>query len=543
MSDKEYKTERIDHLGIVAGICNKIGLIEIIDEQVGENERKVSVGQAVQAMILNGLGFVGRPLYLTPEFFENKPVDLLIGPEIKAEDLNDDSLGRALDVVFERGVTELFVAVASRAVEQFGLEEKYRHVDSTTFSLHGQYEREKEEGAVEITYGYSKDHRPDLKQVVLALICSHQGSIPTWLGALDGNQSDKQSFPEIIQAYREQLAAEGEVYFISDSALYSADNLLSLRGVFWLSRVPATLKAVKQLYQQVDPADMHPADEAGYRLLELGCDYGQVRQRWVLVYSEAAYHREVATLQRRLEKECERVTTALAKLTTKEFKSEAGAKAAVTQLQQNWRFHCLDQITTQPVPHYHKPGRPRADQAPDDFTWRVEATIRPDEQAIAAQRQTKGKFVLATNQLDPDQLPAQEMLRAYKQEGTAAERGFRFLKDPLFFAHSLFLEKPERIMALLMIMGLSLLVYALAEHHLRQQLQQQHQTIPNQLGKPTTRPTMRRIFQIFEGIDILTIHHSAGGGSPPERRVLNLSPLHRQILALLGPEVQYCYHP
>ena len=73
----EVRTKRLDHLGIVAGLCHHIGLIPLIDRLI-PCERTVSVGQAVQAMILNGLGFVGRPLYLYPEFFDNKPVDVLI---------------------------------------------------------------------------------------------------------------------------------------------------------------------------------------------------------------------------------------------------------------------------------------------------------------------------------------------------------------------------------------------------------------------------------------------------------------------------------
>ena len=95
------------------------------------------------------------------------------------------------------------------------------------------------------------------------------------------------------------------------------------------------------------------------------------------------------------------------------------------------------------------------------------------------------------------------MLSAYKAQNVSVERGFRFLKDPLFFASSLFLEKPQRIMALLMVMGLALLVYALAERWLRTELIKQNQTLVNQVGKPTQRPTLRRIFQVFEGIDVL----------------------------------------
>src|SRR5690606_6327380 len=175
MDSSELQSQRLDHLGIVAGICNEIGLSEILDEQIGQQERKVSVGQAVQALVINALGFVGRPLYLTPEFFANKPVELLVGEGIEATDLNDDCLGRALDALFERGVTELFAAVSRRALQVFGIETRCAHLDTTSFGLHGAYAVEnqpdeidaEEPRAIEITYGYSRDHRPDLKQAVL----------------------------------------------------------------------------------------------------------------------------------------------------------------------------------------------------------------------------------------------------------------------------------------------------------------------------------------------------------------------------------------
>jgi len=97
-----------------------------------------------------------------------------------------------------------------------------------------------------------------------------------------------------------------------------------------------------------------------------------------------------------------------------------------------------------------------------------------------------------------------------------------------------FLKLPQRIMALIMVMGLALLVYALAEHKLRQRLQERGETLPNQVGKPTQRATMRRIFQGFEGIDVLVIHGPQG----VERHILEL---HQRILRLLGPHVQKCY--
>ena len=83
MTHPTFTTQRLDHLGSVAGICHRIDLIQTIDTFIGQTKRNVTVGESVMAMILNALGFVSRPLYLTPEFFSNKPVDLLIRPHLK----------------------------------------------------------------------------------------------------------------------------------------------------------------------------------------------------------------------------------------------------------------------------------------------------------------------------------------------------------------------------------------------------------------------------------------------------------------------------
>jgi hypothetical protein len=73
----EYQTQRLDHLGIVVGVCKQAGIGEWLDTVAEENRRSVSVGTAVVAMILNGLGFSNRQLYLVPQFFANKPVEHL----------------------------------------------------------------------------------------------------------------------------------------------------------------------------------------------------------------------------------------------------------------------------------------------------------------------------------------------------------------------------------------------------------------------------------------------------------------------------------
>ena len=542
MAEETYSTQRLDHLGIVAGICQQIGLVDQIDTYVGTTGRKVSVGEALQAMVLNALGFVGRALYLTPEFFDNKPVDLLIREGLTAGDLNDDSLGRGLDMLYKAGITQVFFCVASHALSVFGIEHDFVHLDNTSFSLEGDYVRATEDPkAVRIAHGYSRDHRPDLKQVVVSLICSYQSSIPVWLEALDGNRADKESFPSIIQAYVSQMQESDSrelPYFIADSALYSEENINALSQVKWITRIPGTLNEVNELYRSIPPEQMQESAMEGYSYLEVGNYYGGLRQRWLVVFSEAAYKREAATFRKRLAEKHVQAEKSLKQLSRQEFPSQEAAKTVLRVLEAKWEFH---KATTQleKVFRYKRAGRPRKGEKPEHVGWRVVGQVMDKEEAIAEALKSKGKFILGSNELDEEELTAEMILVAYKGQAASVERGFRFLKDPMFFASGLFLEKPERIMALLMVMGLSLLVYALAEQSLRTELAQRDESIPNQVGKPTQRPTIRRIFQVFQGIDVLLIQHPLG----IQRQVLNLKPIHLRVLDLLGPEVKKHYIP
>ena len=489
MTQPSFATQHLDHLGIVAGICHRIDLIETIDTFVGQTRRPVSVGETVIAMILNALGFVERPLSLTPEFFSNKPVDLLIHPRLCAADFTDDTLGRVLDCLYEKGITEVFATVASQALSAFDGQHRFVHLDSTTFSLHGCYDRQSDaENVGQVTHGYSRDHRPDLKQVVVQLICSYQSQLPVWLEVLEGNQADKTSFPKTIAAYLEELRGDAP-YFIADSALSTAANLATLSNVRFITRVPETLTSVKTLYQSLLIEDMRPASENGYRYHCVESTYGGVDQRWLVVYSEAAFKREVATLEKQIAKERKIAEKSHQHLSCPEFDTEMDADEAVRLLSAAWRYHKFSKVECVCVPHYPHQGRPKKNAQPTRIGFRIVAEIVQDAEAIEAVKKRKGKFVLATNELDATLLDEDTILSADKAQNVSVERGFRFLKDPLFFASSLFLEKPQRIMALLMVMGLSLLIYALAERFLRAELIKQTKPLSTKSGnRPNAQP-------------------------------------------------------
>ena len=204
--------------------------------------------------------------------------------------------------------------------------------------------------------GYSRDHRPDLKQVVAQIITSHKSNLPVWVKVLSGNSSDKESFSESVKAY---------------------------------------------------------------------C------QRW-------KYHR------------------------------------------------ATEQVT--PITQYAHSGRPATGAQPDVVGYTLTGSAELYEVGVEEAKRSLGKFIVATNELELQNLPAAAMLENYTAQGVSVERGFRFLKDPMFFAHSLFLKNPARIMALIMIMGMALLIFALGERQLRQALKQNNETIPDQKGQTHPNP-------------------------------------------------------
>ena len=197
-----YRSQVLDHLGLVAGMFDELGIGDVIDQATHQNPemRDLTVGEAVKAMVLNGLGFINQTLSLVPRFFQNKPTSRLISPRIAPAQLNDDALGRALETLYASGVTELYRLIATTAAQRLGLAPTFAHLDSTSFHVDGRYNsaEEPDEQVIHITRGYSRDQRPDLNQVMLDLIVEHQAGIPVLMKPLSGNSSDAHDFGQIV---------------------------------------------------------------------------------------------------------------------------------------------------------------------------------------------------------------------------------------------------------------------------------------------------------------------------------------------------------
>jgi transposase len=221
---------------------------------------------------------------------------------------------------------------------QLILSTKYSHLDSSSFHLHGQYKNQNNERAgkevevsseipIFITHGYSRDHRPDLKQSIVDLIVSSDGDIPIMMRGGSGNESDKAMFGKILVEYSQQI--DFESIMIADSALSSANNLILIKDLKWISRVPLSIKKAKDLVKEVKSEDLKDSVSKGYRYSESKVTYGGIEQRWIVIESEERKNSDLKKIVNRIEKEAEKTDREINKIIKLEFEQSSLALAKI----------------------------------------------------------------------------------------------------------------------------------------------------------------------------------------------------------------------
>lgn len=535
--DGNLSSKELSHHGIVATVCDEIGLVKLIDTIIPPDPRaEITIGESVKLMIINGLGFTSRPLYLQAQFFDSKPIKRLLGREIASENISDDRLGRCLDRCYDAGCDRIFSEVASRAALHFEISKKFRHLDSTSISVTGEYSTDSDECLELVSHGHSKDHRPDLKQFMISLVCSQDGDIPLLAQTIPGNTSDQTHFKEVLTELKSQIIEGEKCYYVADSAIYTSKTLPEISDkIKWIGRAPEKIKEVKVVVQNAEVAEMQ-ASSNGYKYIEKQSNYSGVEQRWLVVYSKHAYERESKTLDRRINKEFAKANKDAKKIGSRRFNCESDARAAMEHFSKKLKYHKIKNMEIIEKLTKNGRGRPKKDD-PKHYVYTIQAEFEQNDDIISKERNKKGKFVIATNELNHESLSNEELLFNYKNGQQSVERGFKFLKNPSFMCASTYLKKQERIVALGMIMCLCLLVYTLSQRLLQTKLVEHSETLPDQRGKQIATPSMRWIFQIFEGVHVL---FQRVDGVLKEL-VLNMNSVREKVLHILGPPFEKIY--
>jgi len=489
----------------------------------------VDPGTIVLGMILDTLS--GRsPLYRLEEFFAYQDTALLLGRAIPPDAFNDDTVGRVLERLYETGTMKVFTACAVRADQAMHFDKRYVHFDTTSVSVYGAYlppepppqqaESQAQTVPFTITYGYSKDKRPDLKQFVFSTLCVDR-AVPLWGKPEDGNASDKTVNNTLLSNIAAFLAqhgvAPGAYIYVADAALVTEENLAALGDTLFITRLPATYNECGRLIAEAvahntweeigvlahtKPTKQRPV--TSYKAYEGQVTLYGTSYRAVVVHSSAQDKRRQQRLARDIEASYSTLNSIVHTAEQREYFCRADAEAAAAQLRAVHPAYHVVEVTIEERPVYGR-GRP-SPQKPRPITamrYRLHATIRPHTERIVQLEAEAGCFVLLTNVPLVGDLAhsLRDILTAYKnQYGT--EQNYGFLKDPVI-VNSLFLKKPERIEALGLILLLALLLWRVMERAMRTYVDTTRRPLMGWDKKVTERPTAFMMVTKFAGVIVL----------------------------------------
>jgi transposase len=508
------------HMPIVKAFANKIGLVDTVDKMVN-SQMELSPGIAVLAMVLDTLS--GRsPLYRLSEFFEEKDTEILLGADIEPERFCDYNLGRSMDKIFETGTQKIFSQLAQNALKVFQVDPRQLHFDTTSVSVFGDYDLI--DPPFEITYGHSKDKRPDLKQFLISMLCVDR-NIPILGATKDGNASDKTLNNELLTTISKHMAdhglSPGAYVYVADSAFVTEDNLNQAdeNQTWFLTRLPATYKECGRVIQDAVTNDQwidigplaegpgsakRPATQ--YQAYDSTVELYGKTYRAIVVHSSAHDKRRHKRIDRLLKKDRKQLEDACKKATATAYYCHEDAQAAGEKLIRNsgCRYHQL-QIEIEKVPKYPR-GRPPKDKPREvlRYEYHLITLILQYDEKVAPLRDQAGCFVLLTNLLDQQaDWPARELLSLYKSQ-IGIEKNFSFLKDPVI-VNSIFLKKAERIEVLGLVLLVSLLIWRLIERAMREYVQVNDCTLPGWVRRRTKKPTAFMMTTKFASVMLVTI--------------------------------------
>jgi len=557
MSDFEKLDLTANEIGpipLVRHFFDRLRLDELLEAHVPDRklgrQAKVGSARALSVMVANVLTSRG-PLYSVPGWLRRHIPEEFGLDERQVEAMNDDRIGRALDRLYELEPASLLTGVVTRAVDEFDIDLSQIHSDTTTVTFSGDYEGQSAPEARSrpplITFGYNKDHRPDLKQLVYSLAVTADGAVPVHHKIYDGNTTDDRTHIDTWLIVRD-IAGRADFTYVADSKLCTKENMrfIEERGGTFLTVLPrsrqeddafrARLREQPAPWREVrrrkdesgtdKPDIVHEAYEPDERTAE------GYRIVWYRGSVKAAH--DAKRRKRRIDRARMRIENLEMRTGAHRFRSvETAQKAADEVLQDEGAQRWLEvHVSEQTVTDFKQttPGRPgkntqyRKLQIP---IFLFEVRERAD--VIQADARCDGVFAMVTNDASRS---SEELLDVYKYQPFLEKRNEQ-LKSVLCVA-PVFLKRPERVAALLLVYFLAVLVFALIERETRRAMRERGlDSLPlYPEDRPCKAPTADVVMRAFEGIRRSQLHDADG----TVLRTFHdpLSPVADQLVGLLG---------
>jgi len=581
-SDKVI-TKKVGSSAILKHYIDRMGVVSIIDRMVPPHRnRHISHGEAVAGLMVYLLNN-GRALYEMESWAEKTAVLSSLFPGYQPGDWTDDRIADTLDELYTKGPEQIQGAISANVVREFGVKLDEIHYDTTSVSLWGTYDSATGQPAVLITFGYNKDHRPDLKQVVVGAAVSGDGGVPLISKTHDGNTSDS-VLPISYWERLRKLAGKDHFCFIGDCKIASKETLgemcSSLGGLFLapmamspaeqavlikkmkegeVNLKPVELKAeekeLKPLYERLSDREgnRRKKKEGQEDEAEQSADsYKVYEDQWVIkdkagqphtvrklvIWSEQLARLNAKARERRLEKAREQLQALQGKLNKRTLTNPQAIEAAKNKILNGCKVNGLMDASIEEKSESVRKKIGRGRPGPDseyvtEDKLRYDMVVYRHQEAIDDEALLDGIFLMVSNH-DPQQWPASHLLALYKRQ-YKVERLFHVMKGPLAVSPML-LEKPERICSMMFVMTLTLQLYTLIQRQAAQELLHRDSPLdglmPNRIK--TWRPQADKLLAAFDNIYLVQI----SGHKTSSLTITSLNSLQLELLQLLGVPVK-----
>lgn len=557
----ELETERLGPLPVVNHFLDRMGLDELLAKSVASADRMTGLPYAKALGVLLRSILVERdPVYRQQETVQTFAPGMFGVAEEDVRQLSDDRIGRALDRLFDADRGTFMTEVVVRVAERFGVEFKQLHNDSTSIRFTGQYRGAagrsiRGRRAPWITYGYSKDHRPDLKQLLFVLTTSADGGLPVQFRCEDGNTNDTRTHIETWETLR-RVAGRPDFLYVADCKLCTRENMdyIDRHGGRFITVMPRSRledEEFRKWIQKEEPAwelvwdRQNPRRKGGPRDRWWVYRYPiPSREGWpvIWVFSSLLALRQERVRREHLQMALEELGDLKRRLTGPKARRRKGKEIDLQVREMIARLHVGRYLKVRRTIRkdyrfiQHHRGRPGPDTSYRrklrrrwDIEWEM------DESLVAYDRKSDGMYPLLTN--DRKLLPA-AVLEGHKGQPTIEKR-FQQCKNIHEIAPVL-LKNEGRIEALFFLYFLALLVQALIERELRTAMRRKHiQELPiYPEDRLCSRPTTEQVMRLFS---LAGRHHLIRRDKKVQTFLPELTSLQRQVLRLLGvPAQAYC---
>jgi transposase len=554
-NDASLRSYAVGALPIINHILQRMNLEAILRRHLPPDDPRVEVPTASALLVLVRNILLSRePIYGIGEWAARYAPNLLGLTENQLACLNDDRLGRCLDRLFDKLGPTLLLAVVRHVIREFDVRLAELHNDSTSLRFYGAYQNASKEGTRRgrethaITYGHSKDHRPDLKQLLYILTVSDDGGVPVFFTSASGNTTDDTTHRDTWQLLCD-LVGGVDFLYVADCKLATTANMdhIARRGGRFVTVLTRTRREdaefrrrLREQPQTVAWRTLYVIRDENEKIIDTlsGCEPEQTSAEGYRLFWFHSTRKAQLDADAR-SKKTQQALAALALLNNRlsgartRFRERGKVQQAVDAILDqfgvtNWVTVAIDEDEEA---EYRQagPGRPgEATKYVKRTKKRFRLTTRIDPSRQLDEAATDGVFPLITNARDMD---AEAVLRAYKRQ-PIIEKRFSQLKTD-FEVAPVYLKEVSRIQSLLCVYFLVLLVQTLLERELRGGMDRAGvESLPlYPESRACRRPTARRLFDVFEP---LSRHELTLSGGSRERLAPDLSPLHREVLDLLG---------